>query len=164
MKMNELFEKLTSYNIFNHLFPGFLFAGITSRVTEYNFIDQNIFLSLSLCYFYGLVISRIGSLFIEPNLKRIRFVSYANYSDFLDASKRDPKISKLSEANNMYRTLSSMFLMILAIKGFEYLSTYFPNLNVAKETSILFVFLALFLFSYRKQTQYIYKRVKKIKL
>ena len=59
-------------------------------------------------YFMGLVISRIGSLMIEPTLKKVGFLKSADYSKFVLASKTDNKLDVLSETNNMYRTLCAL--------------------------------------------------------
>ena len=68
--MKELIDKLSTYNIFNYLFPGVLFAYILSKVSSYDLIQKDLVTGVFLYYFIGLVISRIGSLFIEPFLKK----------------------------------------------------------------------------------------------
>lgn len=157
--MKDLLDKLSSYNIFNYLFPGVVFVVLASKLTSYNFIQQDILVGAFLYYFIGLVISRIGSIFIEPVLKFIKFLKFADYKRFVKASKADARIDTLSEVNNMYRTICSLFLILIAIKGFEWLSTKWSFLSERKiETLTVFLFL-LFLFSYRKQTNYITKRI-----
>lgn len=157
--MKDLLDKLSSYNIFNYLFPGVVFVVLASKLTSYNFIQQDILLGAFLYYFIGLVISRIGSIFIEPLLKFIKFLKFADYKRFVKASKADTTIDTLSEVNNMYRTICSLFLILIAINGFEWLSTKWLFLSEKKfETLTAFLFL-LFLFSYRKQTNYITKRI-----
>jgi hypothetical protein len=157
--MKDLLDKLSSYNIFNYLFPGVVFVVLASKLTSYNFIQQDILLGAFLYYFIGLVISRIGSIFIEPLLKFIKFLKFADYKRFVKASKADTTIDTLSEVNNMYRTICSLFLILIAINGFEWLSTNWLFLSERKfETLTAFLFL-LFLFSYRKQTHYITKRI-----
>lgn len=157
--MKDLIDKLSSYNIFNYLFPGVVFVVIASKLTSYNFIQPDILVGAFVYYFVGLVISRIGSIFIEPFLKFIKFLKFAEYKRFVKASKADTRIDTLSEVNNMYRTICSLFLMLIAIKGFDWLSAKWMFLADRKiECLTLFLFL-LFLFSYRKQTNYITKRI-----
>jgi len=157
--MKDLMDKLSSYNIFNYLFPGVVFVVITSKLTTYNLIQQDIIVGAFLYYFIGLIISRIGSIFIEPLLKLVKFVKFADYKEFVKATKTDSKIDTLSEVNNMYRTICSLFLMLIVLKGFEWLTTKWIFLAERKiETLIIFLFI-LFLFSYRKQTSYITKRI-----
>ena len=157
--MKDLLDKLSSYNIFNYLFPGVAFVVIASKLTSYSFIQQDILVGAFLYYFIGLVISRIGSIFIEPFLKFIKFLKFADYKRFVKASKVDTRIDTLTEVNNMYRTICSLFLILIAVKGFDWLSTKWQFLTDRKiETLVVFLFL-LFLFSYRKQTNYISKRI-----
>ena len=59
-KMKELLDKLSSYNIFNYLFPGILFCVISKTLIGYNLIMDDIVLGVFLYYFIGLTISRMG--------------------------------------------------------------------------------------------------------
>ena len=76
--MSDLIDKLSSYNIFNYLLPGTLFAGAGSAFTSFDFTFDNLFIAGFAYYFFGLVISRIGSLVIEvvwiPPIRRIQRV------------------------------------------------------------------------------------------
>lgn len=157
--MNALLEKISSYNIFNYLFPGVVFAVVADTLTTFSFIQEDIILGLFLYYFIGLVISRLGSIIIEPFLKRINFLQYTDYTNFIDASKTDNKIELFSEINNMYRTLSSLFLLLIIIRIYEEVARVLPVIvkwNIEILTVGLFILFAL---SYRKQTQYIKKRI-----
>src|SRR3972149_2970830 len=108
--LKELLSKLSSYNLFNYLLPGVIFVAAASKVTRYSFIQEDIVIGLFLYYFIGLVISRFGSIVIEPILRGVSFLKFADYNDFVAASKKDEKIEVLSEANNTYRTLCYLFI------------------------------------------------------
>ena len=111
-------------------------------------------------YFIGLVVSRFGSLVIEPVLKWVRFLRFADYKDFVVASKKDEKIEVLSEVNNTYRALCSMFVLLLLLRLYGRLSASVPGLQ-EWDPVILFVLLSImFLLAYRKQTNYITRRIK----
>jgi membrane protein YdbS with pleckstrin-like domain len=75
------------------------------------------------------------------------------------ASKNDPKIEVLSEMNNMYRTLASLLLLVSVIAGYEWTARIWPFFSSIESYVAIVLLLALFLFSYRKQTQFINKRV-----
>lgn len=157
--MKELLDRLGSYNIFNYLLPGVVFASIASSLTESSFIQDDLVVGAFVYYFIGLIISRIGSILVDPVLKKAGFVEFVSYQDYVSASKKDDLISTLSEANNMYRTFVSLFLCLLLLKGYELMMSKFPFFK-EWEIGILVVGLfALFLLSYRKQTAYISKRV-----
>jgi len=155
--MKEIIEKLSSYNLFNYLFPGILYVIIVKKITTYNLIQENILIGVFLYYFIGLVISRIGSLLIEPILKKIAV--FADYSDFISASKEDNKIELFSEVNNMYRTLISLFVVILVSKLYDILSNNYNFLKIVLPYLLVIALLILFVFSFKKQTAYIVKRV-----
>lgn len=158
--MKDILSKISSYNLFNYLLPGIVFAVLAERITTYKIIQSDIIVGLFLYYFCGLVISRIGSLIIEPALKKVSFVTFAPYKDYVRVSAKDPTLETLSEVNNMYRTLCALFLVILATKAFEAIKLW---LNLTSKASIYIIFvvlLVLFAFSYRKQTEYVTRRVK----
>ncbi len=157
--MKELFDKISSYNLFNYLFPGILFAVISNKTTTYSFLQENFIVGAFVYYFIGLVVSRIGSLVIEPILKKIAFVKFADYKDFVAASKKDAKIDLLSEINNMYRTVCSMFFLLLLLKLYELIESRLPGLKDWNAYILLTSLLIMFLLAYRKQTNYITKRI-----
>jgi hypothetical protein len=152
-------DKLSSYNFFNYLLPGILFVVISAAFTKYNFVQSNIVLGAFLYYFIGLVISRLGSLVLEPILKWISFVKFADYNDFVTASKKDEQIALLSEVNNMYRTLVSLIICLGLLWVYQILDNRFKFNPFWSATAVGATLLALFLFSYRKHTSYIKKRV-----
>jgi C4-dicarboxylate transporter len=157
--MKEIFEKLSSYNIFNYLFPGVLFVVIAKHTTIYDFVQSDIILGFFSYYFIGLVISRVGSLFIEWFLKKIKFVKYCDHKDYATAEKQDEKVKLLQEINNMYRTLISMGLLLLLLKLYEFLSVKFQFCDTVTQIALLVFVLILFLLSFRKQTKYVVKQV-----
>lgn len=157
--MKELLEKLSSYNIFNYLLPGVVFVILADALTAFHFIQKDILLGVFLYYFIGLIISRLGSIVIEPLLKWCKFVKFAPYADFVAASKEDKSLEVLSEANNMYRTFCSLFLSLILLKIYEFLSASFPIMGRWATELLVVSLLVLFCFSYRKQTQYITKRI-----
>jgi hypothetical protein len=158
--MNDLLTKLSSYNVFNYLLPGVVFAILASAIVHYPVVQHDILVGAFLYYFIGLAVSRFGSLIIEPLLKWSSFVRFADYADFVAASKKDTQLEVLSEANNTYRTLCSLFGLLLLLKVYLRMESRFPYLRDWNATSLAAVLLILFLFSYRKQTAYIAKRVR----
>ncbi|WP_417913123.1 hypothetical protein [Candidatus Electronema sp. TJ] len=157
--MKDILDKIGTYNIFNYLFPGVLFAVFVTKVTRYNLIQNDALVGAFVYYFIGSVVSRIGSLVVEPIFKKIGFVSFAPYEDFVKASKADPKVEVLSEANNMYRTICSLFMCIAVAYAYELVSKIFPALNEMLPAISIVGLLVLFAFSYKKQSAYINKRI-----
>ena len=157
--MDKILEKISSYNIFNYLFPGVVFCVVCDKYFSIPLIQETIVNGIFLYYFIGLVISRIGSVVIEPTMKKVGLLEFSEYSDFVQASKTDSKIEILSEANNMYRTILSMIVILgLTVLCSEALKQWPEYTNHVKYI-LIGSLLVIFLFSYIKQTNYIAKRV-----
>lgn len=159
--MKDLIEKLSSYNFFNYLFPGVIFAVISEKVTSYSFLQNDVFVGFFVYYFIGLVISRFGSLLLAPILKKVKFIQFTDYKDFVSASVSDPKIELFSEVNNMYRTISSLFALIMLLRIYEWIENKCSILQTHNKLLLIIFLLVMFLFSYRKQTTFIVKRIPK---
>lgn len=157
--MKDLFDKISSYNIFNYLLPGVLFVILARALTKYNLVLEDNIIGAFLYYFVGMTISRFGSLILEPLLKKIRFVKFRDYKKYVTASKNDSKIELLSEVNNTYRTITSMMILLMLLKLYELIDKKLclsDNLGIAIGLTLILI---MFLFSYQKQTKYITKRI-----
>lgn len=157
--MKDLLSKLSSYNIFNYLFPGIVFVILAENLSRHSFVHQDIFIGVFLYYFIGFVISRLGSLVVEPILRKISFLHFADYHDYVNAAKKDEKLKLLSEVNNTYRTLCALFVSIFVLRLYELIEGRFPILTEWSPVLLGVFLLFIFLFSYRKQTTYITKRI-----
>lgn len=122
-------------------------------------ILDNLFIGVFAYYFIGMILSRIGSVIIEPLLKRSGFVKFAEYTDFMKVSKTDPKLEVLSEANNMYRTIISLFVTLFILLGAQKLARHWSFFNENQEFLALIFLFILFAFSYKKQSNYIFHRI-----
>jgi hypothetical protein len=158
--MTELFDKISSYNLFNYLLPGVLFAVVASKLTHYSFLGYEVVVAAFLYYFIGLVVSRFGSLVVEPLFRFTGFVKFYDYKSFIAACKKDPKIELLSEVNNMFRTLCSLFVLLVLLKLYEQLGVRWPLLERFHVIALIVLLFVTFAFSYRKQTEYVNKRIR----
>ena len=86
-------------------------------------------------------------------------MKFASYSDFITASQRDTKIELLSEKNNSYRTLCTAVLLVGLLWLYQIVESLVPVLSKYSASGLIVILLVLFLFSYRKQTEYVAKRV-----
>jgi hypothetical protein len=157
--MKDLLDRLSSYNVFNYLLPGVLLAVIVDWLTSFHVLQKDLVTGVFLYYFLGSIVSRIGSLVVEPLLRSSGFITFAPYEEFIRAAKIDSKLEVLSEANNMYRTICALMISVAAAALYDYASRHFPMLQSAAPVVCVVGLLILFLFSYRKQTSYIAKRV-----
>ena len=169
-----MLEKISSYNIFNNFFPGIAFCYMVKTFTDYKLDIGNLWENIFIYYFWGLVIGRIGSLLIENLLLKVtiknkksklkeNYIDRAPYKEYIEASEKFSFIKILNETNNMYRTMISVFASVLIIKLYEILSIHFINLfgqmEMPLEILLLLTGMILFIVSYKKQTDYIRKRV-----
>lgn len=157
--MKDILQKLSTYNIFNYLLPGIVFVVLLRFFTSFNLVLDELIIGAFLYYFIGMVISRIGSILIEPILKKSKIVKFSDYQKFILASKNDEKIELFSEVNNMYRTFIAMLLILIVVVGYENINSIISMNDTFKSIIVLIALTLLFLLSYRKQTQYINRRI-----
>jgi hypothetical protein len=157
--MKDLLQKISSYNIFNYLLPGVVFVTLLRLLTKYELIIDDFIVGVFFYYFIGLIINRIGSLVIEPIIKKTSLVKFFDYRKFISASRKDEKIDLFSEVNNMYRTFISMFLILLLIIIYEKFSLLLSISHFVMTLIGLILLIILFIFSYKKQSEYINKRI-----
>ena len=69
--MEKIIEKMDSYNIFNYLLPGAIFDYMFEILFHMKLVQGNIVENLFVYYFLGMILSRIGSIIIEPICKKI---------------------------------------------------------------------------------------------
>lgn len=165
--MDSIFEKIvdriSSYNIVNYALPGTIFVYTSKCLLDKNILVNSWIKNFILCYFIGMILSRIGSLIIEPLFKKMR-LKYAPYNDYIEASKDDLQILLLLETNNMYRTFIATFLVLIILKPYLYLEQLMNKannivFNEIKTFILLSALCTLFICSFIKQTEYIRKRV-----
>ena len=149
--MEKIVERLASYHLFNYVLPGFLVLLCYFYLSDLSNSSYNLVVLFVLAYFCGLFISRVGSLILEPTLKKTGFIRFAKIEEYINATKKDAKIETLMETANMYRSLIvvSLFAVVLA----SFLKVDYV-LIIAGGVSFI-----VFLFSYRKQIGYIVARV-----
>lgn len=158
--MEKLLEKLSSYQLFNYLFPGIIFINLIDLLTSINVPQNRLEFMVFFYYIAGMVLSRIGSVVIEPFYKGCCCIVFAGYKDYLEASKQESKIDILSMENNTYRTLIATFVSLLVVYCLD-LAQWFRDFNDSKYAVPVYLALLIVLFtlSYRKQTSFIRKRV-----
>ena len=168
--IEKIIEKITTYEILNSIIPGAIYVVLVDRLTRFSFQGENIFKIIVICYFVGLVIGRIGSLLVEPILchktkKGKSIAHFVPYNDYVEAEKIDDSghIKELSTINNMYRnlitTMLALFITYIISKIWDCVIVNYLTWIIPVAIVLLII---LFIFSYRKQTGYINKRVNKV--
>lgn len=160
--METMIDKLESYNIFNYLLPGAVFDYVFERLIGVNLVSGNIVENLFIFYFLGMILSRVGSIFIEPLCKRIGLIKFVSYGEYIEASRKDELLKVLSEVNNTYRTIFSGGIVLIFSKIYFGIINRFNIKGDVNEIVAIIIIVLVFALSYRKQTQYIANRVKKV--
>lgn len=158
--MGDVLSKISSYNVLNFLLSGIVFGTLASDILQRPLVHRDALRDAFLYYFLGLVVSRVGSLIVEPILRSKASLKFADYEDFVKASRKDPKLEVLLEINNMYRTLVSAFSLLLLLALYVRIERALPFIRAWDSVLAAVLILVIFLFSYRKQTSYISRRVK----
>lgn len=162
--MENIVDKISNYNLFNYLFPGIIYVTAVNHFTRMNLPTENLLEALFLCYFIGLAISRIGTLFVECLIRKVPcYPEEVPYEDFVEASKQDTLIDLLSSERNVYRTMISLGMVILLTIAFDFFLKYFAISEIVVFIFLIIVLIVLFIIAYIRQTKYIINRVKNIK-
>lgn len=160
--VEKVLDKISSYQIFNYLFPGIIYVNLLERTTSFRIASEDAVYQLFLCYLVGMILSRIGSVVIEPLYKGMCWVIYAAYGNYLSAVERNEKIDILSMENNTYRTLVSVFVCLMIAYGLDKWEL-FRDFNMSDWSTGVYFFILVLIFSksYAKQTAYVRRRVHK---
>lgn len=157
--MKEILTKISSYDLFNNLIPGTLFAVLADKFIGIDLLQENVFLGIVLYYFFGMVISRFGSLVIKPLLQLLGVVKEEPYAQYVKASKKDDKLEVLSQVNNTYRTIVALIFCLLLAGIYVWLEECWAWIKDYRLPLLSVGLLILFIVAFRKQTRYIAERV-----
>jgi hypothetical protein len=157
--ITKLLDKISSYDFLNYLLPGSIFCVLLKHLVGYDIIAFSMIENFLICYFVGLVISRFGSLVIKEVMKKVGFFVEVKYKDFLAAEKVDPKLTVLNAVNNMFCSFASAMSLLLLAYLVKYIAIIATIVTNHFGLIVVVLLLVLFLFSIRKQTAFIKKRV-----
>lgn len=69
--MEALITKISEYEIPNNLFPGVICCYLLKTVFNFDLMTDNDLENIFIWYVVGILIGRIGSLLVEPVLKKL---------------------------------------------------------------------------------------------
>lgn len=160
--MDKFFNKISEYHFIQTLVPGMIFTYCSKMFYGINFLIDKPIYDFIVILIIGLLISRIGSIVVEPILRKIKIINFCTYSDYIEASKKDSILKDLSETNNLYRAIIATFLVLPVERLYIFLRERFLWINEWSYLILSVLFIVLFIFSYRKQTKYIKERVDEV--
>lgn len=154
-----LADKLSQYNFLTNILPGTVLCLLLKYLVGWDIIPSDYYQAGIIFYFAGMVSSRVGSIIIEPVLKKTKFIRFAPYPNFVNAEKKDEKLIVLSQENNVFRSYMSVAFISLIVYAFKYIHKLkVCTMNVDLKLILLLALFLLFLFSYRKQTKFVKER------
>ena len=152
--------KIPFYNIVNMFLTGLVFVGCCVLIFRDMLIDfdfskfENIGAGLetiitvsffAIIYEIGYIINRLGSVFVEPFLKKTKIIKLNNdYKKFNECKQKFPILSTLSREYALSRTSIVLFAILAILSG------------IFKQWWLLFIFIVvmfLFIFSCRKHAK-----------
>lgn len=155
----KFFEKISAYQILNYIIPGSVLCVLLKCWIGYNLIAYSMVENVIICYFIGMVNSRLSSLVLRKLLRATKFIKETSPEDFIRAEKKDAKLTVLSDINNMFRSMANAMILLVLAYGVKHIDTIesfiVDNFNWIAMVSLL----VLFLFSFREQTKVVKKRV-----
>ena len=169
----NIIEKISVYEVVNSIIPGAIYVVAVEKLTDVQILaHNNLLTNIVLIYFFGLIASRIGSLVIDPLLKvklpvfNKSFLNLAPYPDYIKAEETGrARVRYLQMVSNMYRCLTAtglcILLTVIGVVFCPFLKAYGIGYNTIKIVACILLFL-LFVFSYKKQANYVRQRVEYI--
>lgn len=160
--MDNFFDKLSGYHLLANLIPGVFFLCLLRIFGIYDVDLSDWLLNLFVGYFAGSVLNRVGSIVIEPWFKKWKIVRYSPYPNFLETEKKDVKILELLAENNMYRTFVATFFILILLEICHIIPAADEFIHTQWAVIVLLaLLLLLYVIAFRKQTEYIRKRVER---
>lgn len=157
--VKEVLGKLDAYEFLTNLLPGFFFGFGLQFLLKYQLPVRGDISDVLLYYFLGLIISRFGSVVVEPCLKKIHLIEYSTYSNFLAAEKSDSKLAPLLTSCNFFRSLLASALLFPAVWCLNWLADQWNWLGNNWKAILVVALILLFFASYKKQVSFIRARV-----
>lgn len=160
--MENILQILGTYEIFTNFIPGAIFTFLNRNILFLGIGEESegIYL-VPMIYFIGVIINRVGSIVLEPILRKTGIVSFSDYDDFLKAQefeekKKKSKLFMLSRVSNLYRSFASMILCNIILRSINSANNVCTFLrNAAFYHGGEWLLFVLFVLSYRKQVRFI---------
>lgn len=160
-EVKSLLEQISAYEILNNIIPGTMYIGLVERLTPFHVFTRQLWVDIIICYFAGVVIGRIGSLFIGELAKKHN-PNRKDYKLYIRAEQRNERIRPMSAIRNMYRSFISAMMCFMITFLFGFVWPYISENIWVKSALVVIGSLALVLLfqkSYGKQHRYVEERI-----
>lgn len=163
-EIKTVLEQISAYEILNSMIPGTMYIGLVERLTPFHFFTGLLWVDIIICYFAGVVIGRIGSLYIGEFAKK-RNPDKMDYMQYIKAERENERIRQMSAIRNMYRSFISTMICFIISYLFSFVWPYIVGYAWLKSVLIVIgclMLVLLFQKSYKKQHDFVDGRIQEI--
>lgn len=156
-----MFDKLDAYNLVANLVPG---AALTYALHFSEFptpSPDDIGAFLLVAFVAGVTANRLGSLILDPLLRKLRFLKLKDYRSFLIREKDDQKLDALVANSGLYRTFFTAGAIYLIALMSSSATAYLTRQGLI--TAFVIGGMVVFLFAFKKEDGYIHSRIEAAK-
>lgn len=157
--MEKFLESLSSFNIFTNLVPGVVLVFLMRSFTSVDLFQQDILFGLVVYYFIGMLVSRVGSLILEPIFKRFGMIQFADHAAYVRSSKSDTLVQILLETANTFRSMLAVSICFITVVFFDAARLKFGFIDKQLHWIVGLGLSILFAFAWIKQSSYVKKRI-----
>jgi hypothetical protein len=156
-----MFDKLDAYNLVANLVPG---AALTYALHFSKFPTPSpghIGAFLLVAFVAGVTANRLGSLILDPLLRRLKFLKPKDYRSFLVREKEDDKLDALVANSGLYQsffTAGAIYLLALLSSA---AAAYLTKQGLL--TALVICGMLVFLFALKNEDGYIHSRIEAAK-
>lgn len=156
-----MFDKLDAYNLVANLVPGaaLVYALHFSKFPTPSPDDIGAFLLVA--FVAGVTANRLGSLILDPFLRRTKFLKPKDYRSFLIREKDDPKLDSLVANSGLYRTFFTAGAIYMLALTLSAITVYMTKQDFF--TAFVVGGMIVFLFALKKEDGYIHSRIEAAK-
>lgn len=157
--MDKIFEALNHYDIVTCLIPGMVFCQLTDWIYGTRLIEGNSITLMIISYVLGIVVGRIGSVIIEPICEDTKIIVKADYERWRKAASQCEEVKTLTTKSTVYRSWIALMLIQIILLFIFPLSAFAADIGRCNLFFGQFIVFVLLILSYRKQIDYVRKRV-----
>lgn len=158
--MESILQNISEYRLLNNLIPGGFFVGVLAWAAGWASSEVNFIFIIAISYVAGVILSRLGSLVVEPVAEKVFKVEFVSHEDYCRAEKLYPRLLVMNSENGIFRTFVAVSACLLL--GAPIIGLF--GMGDGRALSLLVIASAIsvvvFMLAYIKQTSYIVGRVK----
>jgi hypothetical protein len=154
-----MLDRFDAYNFVTSLIPG---AALLLALGASGFPTpdlKNVIPFIVVSFALGAISNRLGSLAIDPLIRRLRLLPKKDYDSYIRASEHDRKLDAIVQNANLYRTFATAGLVYFSLLLLRKVAVAVGISQSYFAQILLAVAILIFVAAYIGQDRYISKRV-----